>query len=97
MLHNNILVSNMATPNNTQTGQQAKPFTKEEMYDKVKVVAPVVPRAVEEALIEKLKENSRVKCKDKIAAYAECTKDKTFSVAWACRDQLNAMNECLKL
>jgi COX assembly protein 1 len=78
-------------------GQQVKPFTKDEMYDKVKVVAPVVPRAVEEALIEKLRENSRIKCKDRVAAYAECTKDKTLSVAWACRDQLNNMNECLKL
>ncbi len=91
----------MATPNNntptSPAGQQVKPFTKDEMYDKVKVVAPVVPRAVEEALIEKLREHSRVKCKDRIAAYAECTKDKTLSVAWACRDQLNSMNECLKL
>ena len=27
--------------------------------------------------------------------YYDCVKDRTISIVWACRDQANAMNECL--
>jgi len=35
-------------------------------------------------------------CKDKCREYAECTHERVFSIAWACRSEFSALNQCLK-
>ena len=39
---------------------------------------------------------AQAKCKDRIRRFAECCSDKTFTVVFACRTELNEMNACLK-
>ena len=48
------------------------------------------------AMRYKLGVAAQAKCKEKIKQFAECCSDKTFTVVFACRDQLNEMNACLK-
>lgn len=39
--------------------------------------------------------NVRAKCAKEIEAFALCAKNRTFSMAWACRDSKLTMNSCL--
>jgi hypothetical protein len=57
--------------------------------------APEVPKGVEVVLMKQMKEVARRLCYPKIEQYRDCTYNKTFSIVWACRPQLNEMNDCL--
>ncbi|KAF2751596.1 hypothetical protein M011DRAFT_474045 [Sporormia fimetaria CBS 119925] len=39
--------------------------------------------------------NVRSYCVEELKAFAECTQNRTFSMAWACRDAKMAMNACM--
>ena len=54
-----------------------------------------VKKKEEEGLITLMKERAVVRCRQSQKDYYECVKDRTISVVWACREQANAMNECL--
>ena len=58
-------------------------------------VDPEVLRKEEEGLITLMKERALVRCRETQKDYYDCVKDRTISIVWACRDQANAMNECL--
>lgn len=55
-----------------------------------------ITKKAEESLLYQLKQHALRKCKAKTQAYAECTQGRTITVVWACRDQLNDLNTCLK-
>mmetsp|Transcript_10192 Transcript_10192/g.21255 ORF Transcript_10192/g.21255 Transcript_10192/m.21255 type:complete len:95 (+) Transcript_10192:137-421(+) len=55
-----------------------------------------VPMKAEEALRSMMKADALKKCRDFCKDYAECSRDRTVSVIWACSDQFSALNSCLK-
>lgn len=57
---------------------------------------PEVPKGVEVTLMKQLKETARRMCAPAIEEYGNCTRNRTFSIVWACRKQLNQMNDCMK-
>mmetsp|Transcript_5544 Transcript_5544/g.34323 ORF Transcript_5544/g.34323 Transcript_5544/m.34323 type:complete len:93 (+) Transcript_5544:364-642(+) len=54
-----------------------------------------VPAKVEEQLRSRMKARALRRCDDAVRRYVECTKHRTLSVIWACRNPLNDMNACL--
>ena len=54
-----------------------------------------VKKKEEEGLITLMKERAVVRCRETQKDYYDCVKDRTISIVWACRDQANAMTECL--
>jgi len=58
-------------------------------------VDPEVLRKEEEGLITLMKERALVRCRETQKDYYECVKGRTISIAWACRESANAMNDCL--
>ena len=57
--------------------------------------AASVPKKVEEALFYRLKQAAFQRCRAHSAAYADCCRGRTLSVAWACRAQAAALSECM--
>lgn len=55
-----------------------------------------VPAKVEEQMRSKLKQKALKRCDALVRTYVECTKERTLSVVWACRDPLRDMNACLQ-
>ncbi|CAG8456823.1 11423_t:CDS:2 [Funneliformis mosseae] len=55
----------------------------------------ILTRAEEEELLKKFKMNARTNCASLIQEFVDCTTGRVVSVAWACRSQLKAMNNCL--
>lgn len=47
------------------------------------------------ALLFRLKQRAMSSCSAYASAMAACAKDRTVSTVWACRSELNALNECL--
>ena len=47
------------------------------------------------ALLFRLKQRAMSSCSAYAAAMASCAKNRTVSTVWACRSELNALNECL--
>mmetsp|Transcript_8963 Transcript_8963/g.16132 ORF Transcript_8963/g.16132 Transcript_8963/m.16132 type:complete len:98 (-) Transcript_8963:1325-1618(-) len=54
-----------------------------------------VPKKAEAALVYKQKAHARQQCKDILGVYVECCKTHTFTTIWACRQQMNEVNQCL--
>lgn len=54
-----------------------------------------IPNQAEEALKQKLNKYALQKCKPQIEALRDCTKNRLFSMAWACKDLNIALNSCL--
>ncbi|KAL6785506.1 CMC1 [Auxenochlorella protothecoides x Auxenochlorella symbiontica] len=54
-----------------------------------------VPKKTEEALFYRLKSKGFNQCKEVGEAYAACCKDRTISIAWACRSEMAALNTCM--
>merc|ERR1712054_271945 len=50
----------------------------------------------EEAIRRRLHKLSKVECKDAITTFANCTEGRLISTVWACRQQSQAMNDCLR-
>ena len=69
--------------------------------DKERHVAPWADgdnlRVVEkEVLIPKImKEKAKVKCAEYVDAFVECSKGRTLSMLWACREATTQMQNCL--
>eukprot|EP00892_Ulva_mutabilis_P004817 jgi/Ulvmu1/2707/UM014_0163.1 len=57
---------------------------------------PEVPKKVESAMIYQLRKRAIHKCQEKTEAFVACSEKRLFSVVWACRGQLNELNECTK-
>ncbi|KAF2069258.1 hypothetical protein CYY_009428 [Polysphondylium violaceum] len=55
----------------------------------------VLPAAIDSYLRQKLKDESLKNCGPQVAAFAECSKDKLFSVIWECRELQELMKNCL--
>ena len=49
----------------------------------------------EEALITIMKERALSSCSQTQKNYYECVKGRTLSIVWKCREEGNALNECL--
>ena len=43
-----------------------------------------------------MKTNAKNKCPEAIAAFTECCKGRTLSIAWLCRDVNTALDDCLR-
>ena len=43
---------------------------------------------------EAAKKDSKEACQSLLKAFADCATDRTFSVAWACREEKNAFSQC---
>ncbi|KNE72417.1 hypothetical protein AMAG_16469 [Allomyces macrogynus ATCC 38327] len=52
-------------------------------------------RRDEEEVLKAVRKEALLKCDDLVKAYTECCAGRWVSVAWKCRTQLRAMNECL--
>lgn len=48
------------------------------------------------AIIYRMRIRALSKCEPLTKAFAECTEARLLSIVWACRPQLNALNECTK-
>ena len=55
---------------------------------------PIVSSAVDEVLKYKIKLEALEKCKPEIEKYVSCTKGRTLSLAWACKEQLYTLKRC---
>jgi COX assembly protein 1 len=51
----------------------------------------------ETAVHRQMQKNAAVACKDIIQEFVNCSRDRTISMAWACRSQRTAMVECMRL
>ncbi|ORY83730.1 cytochrome c oxidase biogenesis protein Cmc1 like-domain-containing protein [Protomyces lactucae-debilis] len=49
----------------------------------------------ETAVHRQMQKNAAVACKDIIQEFVACSRDRTVSMAWACRTQRTAMVECM--
>ena len=36
-------------------------------------------------------------CRSQMEAFVECSKTRTISMLWSCREQKNALSECLRV
>lgn len=54
-----------------------------------------IPNLIEEGLKRKLNEYSLKKCDSFVKNLRECTKNRTVSIFWACKKEVNTLNECL--
>eukprot|EP00239_Pterosperma_sp_CCMP1384_P004958 CAMPEP_0197844494 /NCGR_PEP_ID=MMETSP1438-20131217/1484_1 /TAXON_ID=1461541 /ORGANISM="Pterosperma sp., Strain CCMP1384" /LENGTH=84 /DNA_ID=CAMNT_0043455309 /DNA_START=203 /DNA_END=457 /DNA_ORIENTATION=+ len=54
-----------------------------------------IPMKAEEALRSRMKADALDKCEETKRKFAECTSSRTISIIWACRDELDAFNQCL--
>ncbi|PWN52171.1 hypothetical protein IE53DRAFT_385400 [Violaceomyces palustris] len=50
----------------------------------------------EEALLKETKAEALKKCDQFVKEFAQCSSGRTVSVAWACRDQHKALQDCMK-
>ncbi|KAL2106080.1 hypothetical protein VUR80DRAFT_7323 [Thermomyces stellatus] len=58
---------------------------------------PLPLSATQEAQIREIYHNRvRAHCSEEIKAFAACARGRTFTVSFACRDTLRAMNGCMK-
>lgn len=53
------------------------------------------PVPIHAALFYRLKSKGFNECKEVGEAYAACCKDRTISIAWACRSEMAALNTCM--
>lgn len=58
--------------------------------------APLLLALARAAIVYRMRKNALRQCDDAASAFAKCTEARLFSAAWACRDLLNALNECTK-
>ncbi|KAM9852421.1 COX assembly mitochondrial protein homolog [Aulostomus maculatus] len=42
-----------------------------------------------------MREKARERCAERVEAFSHCCKDSGFSMAWKCREENNALKECL--
>lgn len=47
-------------------------------------------------MIYQLRKRAIHQCQEKTEAFVACSENRLFSVVWACRKQLNELNECTK-
>ncbi|ORY28617.1 hypothetical protein BCR39DRAFT_534407 [Naematelia encephala] len=52
-------------------------------------------RREETDLMDRMRKEALVKCEDVVREYVECTKSRTVTIGWACKDQLKAWTECM--
>jgi len=57
---------------------------------------PEVSTKAAESLGHKMRKRAQAKCKDLFEIYANCTRPRTISIVWACREELAQANECTK-
>ncbi|KAJ1981024.1 hypothetical protein H4R34_002239 [Dimargaris verticillata] len=50
----------------------------------------------EDKIIKEWRKQTMKECDAFVKAFAECSQGRTVSIAWACRDQNKAMNDCLR-
>ena len=55
-----------------------------------------IPNQIEEALTHRLRKYANKQCADVMEEFAECSKDKLFSVVYKCRDHQNNLVKCIK-
>ncbi|KAJ1976093.1 hypothetical protein H4R35_002851 [Dimargaris xerosporica] len=51
----------------------------------------------EDRIIKEWRKQTMKECDAFVKAFAECSQGRTVSIAWACRDQNKAMNDCLRI
>ncbi|KAL9658449.1 hypothetical protein ABK040_005992 [Willaertia magna] len=56
-----------------------------------------VPNQADEALKLRLKKYGIKRCKVQFKNFADCTKDKFVSIAFKCRDEQIALNDCISI
>jgi COX assembly protein 1 len=54
-----------------------------------------IPNQVEDALRVRLRKYAYKKCGPELKDFSECSKDKTITVLYACRDQQTRLYECI--
>lgn len=57
---------------------------------------PHFPAKIEKQFRDELISNAKKNCVSFTEMYVDCARNRTFSIAWACRKQLNDMNNCMK-
>ncbi|SOV07781.1 related to CMC1 - mitochondrial intermembrane space copper-binding protein [Ustilago sp. UG-2017a] len=50
-----------------------------------------------DTLMKQQKAKALKGCKAQMEAFVECSKPRTISMLWSCRDQKNALSECLRV
>jgi len=56
-----------------------------------------VPNQADEALKLRLKKYGMKHCKVQTKNFADCTKDKLLSIAMKCKDEMNALTDCITI
>ena len=56
-----------------------------------------VPNQIEEALNQRLRRYAQKQCTDVMQEFADCSKDKLFSVVYKCAEHQNNLIKCIKL
>jgi hypothetical protein len=46
------------------------------------------------AIRYRMRSHAMKQCESAADAYVQCTRERTFSIAWACRDVFRALKEC---
>jgi COX assembly protein 1 len=64
-------------------------------FPKVRSSEPVLHWVTEDKLYKEMERDAKKACKPFYAAFAECSKDKLFSVLWKCKEQRSAIIECI--
>ncbi|CED82963.1 Uncharacterized conserved protein [Phaffia rhodozyma] len=83
----------MSQPESSDTH---KKFTWRQEYQPPEVAGmSALSRREEEALFKDAKASARDACREYVAAFAACAAPRLVSIAWACRPQQRAMNECM--
>ncbi|SPO23938.1 related to CMC1 - mitochondrial intermembrane space copper-binding protein [Ustilago trichophora] len=50
-----------------------------------------------DTLMKQQKAKALKECKEQMEAFVECSKTRTISMLWSCRDQKKALGECLRV
>ncbi|EPQ30835.1 uncharacterized protein PFL1_01733 [Pseudozyma flocculosa PF-1] len=59
-------------------------------------MARAISNRESDELMKKTKADALKKCGDVVKAFADCSSGRTVSVAWACRGEHKALQDCLK-
>jgi COX assembly protein 1 len=64
-------------------------------FPKIRTSEPVLHWVTEDKLFKEMEIDAKKACKPYYAAFAECSKNKLFSVVWKCSEQRIAIIDCI--